>query len=138
MVDALPAWAAQYVGLPYLPGGQSRDGVDCWGLVMMVWAEVYGIPLPDYSGKRWSAPADTEQVALDAIRYANRFSAVRPGKEREGDGILFRMRGAPTHVGVVLTPGVMLHAFEGSDSCVEPYTSWRWNKRIAGIYRYEP
>jgi cell wall-associated NlpC family hydrolase len=28
----IPAWAADYVGIPFREHGRSRDGADCWGL----------------------------------------------------------------------------------------------------------
>ena len=41
----LPAWVADYVGLPWEPYGRTRAGVDCWGLVRLVYEERLGICL---------------------------------------------------------------------------------------------
>lgn len=35
--------------MPYLPGGRGPDGVDCWGLLLLVYAE-FGIALPALPG----------------------------------------------------------------------------------------
>lgn len=43
-------WATKYVGLPYCLGGRERDGVDCWGLVRLVYREERGVLLPDLPG----------------------------------------------------------------------------------------
>ena len=41
-------WVQDYVGLPYEMCGRSFEGVDCWGLVVMVYRNELGIVLPDW------------------------------------------------------------------------------------------
>lgn len=43
-------WATRFIGLPYLPGGRERDGVDCWGLLRLVYWEERHILLPSLPG----------------------------------------------------------------------------------------
>lgn len=134
-MTAIPEWAADYVGLPYEAGGRTRKGVDCWGLINLVWAEQLGGPLPNYEGAVWRGPGDSAAVALGADVYAGHYVEVEPGAERLGDGLLLRMRGLPLHVGMVIAPGWMLHIEEGCNACLEPYRALRWGSRIMGIYR---
>jgi hypothetical protein len=42
----LPAWAGQYVGIPFADLGRDRHGCDCWGLVRLILAEQAGLTLP--------------------------------------------------------------------------------------------
>jgi len=133
---ALPAWCASYIGLPFMAGGRTRDGLDCWGLVALVWAEHFGKPLPDYDGPFWTKGADYAAVGAAAQRFTDRFTPVEPGSERAGDGVLIRMRGAPIHVAVVVEPGKMLHIEAGTGACVEDYRGLAWRHRVVGFYRY--
>lgn len=133
----VPDWCNKFVGLPYASGGRTRDGVDCWGLFNMVWAEEFGRPMPDYDGLAWAKGADAEEVARCARAYSDRFLPIAPGEEKCGDGVLFRMRGVPLHLGMVVYPGKMLHIEDGADACIEAYSSFQWSKRIIGFYRYE-
>lgn len=133
----LPAWAAGYVGLPYRVGGRERDGLDCWGLVRLVWREEFGLAVPEHAGVEWGCEAATASVSAYIAQEAAGagYWPVAAGQEREGDAILLRVRGLPLHVGVVLTPGIMLHVAEGADAVVEGYHSMAWSRRVLGFYR---
>jgi len=43
-------WASKYVGIPYLLGGRDRKGLDCWGLLRLIYLEVKEIQLPELPG----------------------------------------------------------------------------------------
>jgi hypothetical protein len=43
-------WAVPYVGLKWVLGGRSEEGVDCWGLLQLVYRKEKQISLPDYPG----------------------------------------------------------------------------------------
>lgn len=136
-MTAIPDWCLNYVGLPYLAGGRTRDGIDCWGLFNLVWAEHFKRPLPDYEGEIWRPGASAKAVSEGANAYSARFKRVENGQEQCGDGIIFRMRGVPLHLALVVAPGLMLHVEDGVDACIENYRSFQWEKRIVDFYRYE-
>lgn len=134
MARNFPSWVEQFTDIPFRVGGRTREGCDCWGLVNLVWAEHYGHDLPHYSGDYWRAGTDMRPIAESAAAHAKNFERVQPGEEREGDGVLLRVLGLPTHIGLVVCPGWMLHVQQGSDSVLEEYASPRW--RVMGFYRY--
>ncbi|CAB4122403.1 Endopeptidase, NLPC/P60 domain containing protein [uncultured Caudovirales phage] len=136
-VSEIPAWCEAFIGLPYEPGGKTRDGLDCWGLFNLVWSEQFGRPLPDYDGIMWRKGASPAEVSAGASTYCSRFAIIPDGEERVGDAIMFRMRGHPFHVAMVIAPGWMLHVEEKTDSCVARYRSIHWETRIVNFYRYE-
>ena len=43
-----PDWCRRFLKIPYLDRGRTRDGVDCYGLVMLVNREQFGRLVPDY------------------------------------------------------------------------------------------
>jgi len=47
------------------------------------------------------------------------------------------MGGRPRHVGVVVSPGLVLHIERGAGSLIEDYRSMRLRRRVLGFYRHE-
>jgi cell wall-associated NlpC family hydrolase len=135
-LTTLPSWLSRYVGLPYRHGGRSLDGLDCLGLVQLVWQEQFGVPLPPYDGPRWGLCRNREDIGAAAVAYAKSFVTIPKGEEQLGDGILIRTRGLPLHAALVVGDGLMLHIEEGNYSCIARYNSFEWASRIASFYRY--
>ena len=136
-VGELPGWAAQYVGLPYAPGGRDRAGVDCWGLYSLVLREQFGMELPAYEGPPMGSSASLRAVARAAEDYARQFSRIEACDARLGDAILIRTFGFPIHVGMVMARALMLHAEEYQESVIARYTSPQWASRIVSFYRFK-
>jgi cell wall-associated NlpC family hydrolase len=124
-----------YVGLPWSDGGRSHDGYDCWGLVRLVLAERLGIELPSYSGAYVTA-ADREAVSTLIKGGMSDWRPVSAGWERPLDAVLMTEAGIPRHIGIVSSPGYVLHMPPGRDSVVEPYRFGRLKMRVAGFFRH--
>lgn len=127
-----------YVGIPYLLHGTTREGIDCWGLPRLWYLEQYGIELPSF-GDRYGRELDAVERAhiAEVVRgESSKWQTIRQGHEQRGDLVLFRVAGEEAHLGVVVDAGRFLHARLGTDSCVERYDSPVWARRVAGFYRW--
>ena len=143
----LPSWAAGYVGIPFLDLGRDRAGCDCWGLVRLVLAEQAGLQLPSLAtcyGSEANAAGVGE--AVEAERRSGSWQRIEPGVEHPFDVV--EMSGAaripdsgwvfgPLHVGVVVTPGWLLHVERGTAAVVARYREDQViRRRILGFWRY--
>lgn len=139
MSEAVPAWAARYIGLPYLDKGRTRTGCDCWGGVRMVLAEVFGLALPDYADA-YTAADDSRSVA-SAVRAGLECGWRMVAQPRAGDLLILKIGGRPWHCAVMVTAERFLHWLPPSPrgvqsfSCIERLDSPRWARRIEGFYR---
>jgi len=125
------AWAAAYIGIPYLYGGSSREGADCWGLVRLVQREVFGREIDDYPhGGGTLAKLSAEVQDAKPLVPVD-----KTGDPKPGDLVLLRIFGFPTHVGVVVGDGAMLHTLGKHAAVLEQYDGLRWSERIEGFYR---
>lgn len=125
-----------FVGLPWLDRGRSRDGCDCWGLLGLVYAERFGIVIPSYR-EDYSTVADGDAVAALIDGRPVDWLEIAVGAERQGDAVLMSVAGRPRHVGVVVGDGLVLHIERGAGSLIENYRSMRLRRRVTGFFRHE-
>lgn len=125
-----------FIGVPFLDGGRTLDGCDCWGLYYLANKILLNREVPSYSGA-YMTPLDYKELKKllegEKEKYWNK---VDPD-ERLGDAVLLRIEGRPVHVGFVLEKGRMLHIEANIDSFVEDYNNGHWKTRTLGVYRYE-
>lgn len=134
----MTAWMRDFVGLPRLVAGRSRAGVDCYGLIWLVYRDVLRLDLASYAGETLDAPERAQIAALVAGGCsASPWCEVQPGAEQEFDMAVFRRGGIADHVGLVIAPGRMLHVVDATGVYLESFAAGRWKSRLAGVYRHE-
>lgn len=127
-------WCQKYMHLPFVERGRDGAGVDCWGLVRMVYAQELGIALPDY--------LDCYDTTQDSARISEAISQHRegawftPASPQAFDVIILRMRGVAMHVGIVTQRGEMLHCSQGVGVSIERYDAIKWQHKITGFARH--
>ncbi|MEO5341102.1 MAG: C40 family peptidase [Magnetococcus sp. MYC-9] len=134
-MDALPPWVQRYIGLPYQAHGRDRGGVDCWGLLFLVYREQFAVSIPSYDGL-YVDPAERADNAALLTGHADRDRWHRVSAAQEGDGVLLRVAGYPCHVGVAVGQEAFLHVRPGSGVVMESLLGARWRSRIEGFYRW--
>jgi cell wall-associated NlpC family hydrolase len=136
-IPVTPHWSASFVGVPWAEKGRTRDGVDCWGLVRLVYAVQLGIELPSYTEAYASVGERGEIGALmsaDSQRWP--WTMLPRGRERGLDVAVFRRGGLAAHVGLIVSDSHMLHIEERRESCIVDYGNAPWKHRLVGLYRH--
>ena len=109
----MPSWIDNYVSIPYME-------VNCWGLVVLIYKEMYGLDLTD------------KEDQGELIREG--FWIEVKDDVRTGDVILFK-RDKGAHVGLLIDANYMIHADEVCGSVIERWTARNWIHSVNGIYR---
>jgi cell wall-associated NlpC family hydrolase len=107
--------AERLIGTPYIPGGESPDGVDCSGLVQYAYQQA-GIRTP--------------RSAMAQFQAGQRQDRVLPG-----DLLFFRTdaSGQISHVGIYAGQGQMIHTSSGSQQVRKVSLNQRyWRQRMVG------
>ena len=125
-------WHNKYIGIPFLDKGRDINGIDCWGLVRLVYKQEYRIDLPNFS---------TNYEAEDAERMSDLLAQYKEGWEKidaptEGCIVLFNILGVESHMGIAVSSTHFLHARDRRDSAIESFESVAWRNRITGFYKY--
>lgn len=139
----LPAWAGRYVGLPFKTDGCDFDGVKCWGLVHLVLKHQAGIVVSTYgalTSDQLHAVAREMQSASQQLPWCEVFQpklfdvvsmTAMVGHDTNRP---HRIEG---HAGIMLSPKMLLHIWEETDSVLMPIDHPRICNKILGFYRHE-
>jgi len=104
----------------------------CFRLVAKAFEDVYGIDLgrQDEGLEKAENKDRTARVQQKLVEMTEQVN-----DPQEGDVVIIRSR--PFHIGLIIAPNMMLHAYNGGTSCIEDYNSIRWRNRVEGFYRYK-
>jgi len=129
-------WTNKYVGTPFSEFGHTDAGCHCWGLAVVVYENELGIRLPTYAGNY--ASLEEQEVIAALVDGEKRDPAWRLVVDvRTFDIVTFRRGRLETHIGIVVSPGLMLHVTADDHAKLEHYTTGVWCHRLAGVYRHE-
>jgi len=124
---------SDYIGIPYKERGRSLDGVDCWGLVCLMYADM-DINVPSYLHE-YITSSDIDSVATAINKNKSNWRKVEAPDV--GDVLVFNIMGFPCHVGVYVGQGDFIHSFRGTAVCLERLNSISWSRRLSEVYRWQ-
>jgi cell wall-associated NlpC family hydrolase len=136
--------AREYVDTRFHHQGRAKGkngGLDCVGLVLCV-AEDLGIKdvqgvefkrgdYPDYS------PQPVGRFVHEECRRRLVLKSVKDMKP--GDVVTMRIPTDPCHAAIISEHGgvlYMIHAYQGTERCVEHVLSHQWRNRIVGVFSF--
>lgn len=129
-------WTNKYVGLQFVRDGRDFDGVDCYGLICLIYEYELGILLNPFSGI-YTNDLPKTMVEIAKTMNQDRDNWDSPSEIKEYDMIQLRTGRHAFHVGIALGNNKMLHVEEGCDAVIERLNSPLWKNRIEWIYRHK-
>ncbi|HSV27245.1 MAG TPA: NlpC/P60 family protein [Sedimentisphaerales bacterium] len=132
MAASLSHLVKDLIGVPFVDDGRDGDGLDCWGLVMLVRARM-GRPVADFRC-RCDDTQGIEAITAQAAHDWRRADVPQPG-----DLVAItadpRMPEVVQHFGVYIGDGRFIHATARTGVMVARTDDRFWGPRIAGYYR---
>jgi len=131
----IPRWVDEYVGIPFVSCGRDRAGCDCYGLIRLVLNEKFGKNLPVLLGEYEDALNHRGTAAL--IDRLSPLLAGDPVHDPEpGDVAVLRFEGWPSHLGIFIGDGRILHSDTASGgSVVQQLSHPLLRGKVEGYYR---
>ena len=124
----------QYVGLPYKNMGRDRSGLDCWGLIKIVYKEILGIELWDI-GEAYPDDWSFKGKDLFMENYQRQWENV--DEPQAWDVVLLQNGGTVVnHAGIVLNKKTFIHCTKAGVA-LGGLRERPWRSYVAGFYRYK-
>lgn len=124
----------KYISIPYKDHGLDFQGVNCWGLLYLIYLTERGITVPTYVEDYASSE---DEIELGQLINQEKVKWLEVKTPQKFDAILIRLKGQPMHCGVYLDNDLFIHCLKGSNVTIESINSVMWKNRILGYYRYE-
>lgn len=130
-------WSNHYIGIPFKEFGRDVDGVDCYGLAVLVYERELGLVLTSYAGDYTSCEERGEIDHLFQWGVETGPWHLTDGPSQVFDIALFRRGKTAAHCGIVVGAGQMLH-IQGEDQAkIERYSDGAWKHRLIGHFRHK-
>ena len=137
--QALLDEARSWVGTPFFANSSAKGrGVSCQKLAASIYQSTGFLPpeetIPD-------APMSRARFAEDSLVEAwlngrTDFELLPHGSAlMPGDLMTFRLKRSVHHVGILVLPGIFVHAAEGVGAQLSPVADSTWMSRLAGVWR---
>jgi cell wall-associated NlpC family hydrolase len=119
---------SEYIGIPFKYNGRTREELDCYGLVMLLYKNIYGIDLPDVISPTFLKEIH-DLVAAEKVKWT-------PCELEEGAVIVFNIKGYGSHVAFYLGDDHMIHTWEATGGVTIERIGINWKHRILGVYKW--
>jgi len=125
-----------YIGIPFKEHGDTIAGVDCWGLVRLVYRDLLNIELPAYHDV-YSTCTDRKNINKQVERSVSGWLTIGDADRQLLDVVLIKIGKYKCHVGVYGDCGMIVHAAQDKEAVVaERLNSKKYRDRVEGYYRY--
>jgi len=127
-----------FVGIPWVKGGYTISGADCWGLTILVLREVYDIVVNEYNGSK--AFGEELTNIINDETHSNRWDKVDIPVPGDVCVMISKITGKAGHMGVFVGHGSVLHSPDEGGKMVSSIHSVRvLNRAFCRLeyYRYD-
>ena len=130
---------SKYINIPYKHLGRNTEGVDCYGLVRLVYETEKGIILPEFQYEfDWVSEGCNHVVdGMNSPEIISNWAKVnKPYKPL--DIIIFYLSNkkvVANHIGIIINDDKFLHVRIRYPSCVDRLSGF-WESRIYAALRY--
>lgn len=126
------------IKLQFIEKGRSWYGVDCWGLIVLAFAEIHDIRLPTHTNGYTSIRRLND---LQTLISNNKSEWLLIHDPQPMDCVLLKIRGVASHIGLAINDhGGFIHIEDKCMAFVDSTKNRLWSgpgyNNVEGFYRY--
>jgi len=125
----------KYLAIPWKEKGRDYKGCDCWGLVRLFLKDDCGLDLASLDGDYTHCRNIGEIRRLVQERKKD-WTLIEPPEADRGDVVELSLSPRDYHVGIMISPRMVLHIEEGDWPTIQSISGKRIKGRLRGIWRY--
>lgn len=134
----MTVWWNNYSAIPFVDHGRDGSGCDCYGLLRLVYRDRLGVELPLLlDGYRHTEQRQILANLIEGNALLIGFSQMDLDRLQPFDVLIIRQAGVNCHLGVLVTPNLLLHTEAGRGVVVEDIRRPHLRPRIREAWRYE-
>ncbi len=131
----------KYINIPFKDLGRNFEGVDCYGLIALIYEKEKDILIPDYTELLYGQDRCDIKTKQDHILESIGISWVKTeGKLKPFDVLIFN-KGCTSkiaaHVGLYVSNGKFIHVLEDFPSSLERFDNPFWKSKFYGAMRWQ-
>lgn len=138
-MNTIPFKLSRYIGTKFIENGRSLNGLDCWGLLYVIYDECLGIKLPTYAHIDAKSLLSVVREMTSAVERNQSWYILTPEQPKQlFDVVCMGVRHTSIigHVGLYLGPDRMLHADQGIGVVEQAISHPSVRDRVVAYCRY--
>lgn len=133
---------SRYINIPFKDLGRDFDGVDCYGLVALVYKEELGIYLPDYTELFYGKERNSLKEKKDSTLRSIGIEWVPDKKPlAKFDALIFNKvlcnTTVTSHIGLYINNNKFLHVLQDFPSVIDRLDNPFWKSKFYGAMRWQ-
>jgi cell wall-associated NlpC family hydrolase len=128
----------KYIGIPFKSGGRDFSGIDCYGLIVLIYKEEKDISLWDCSNYTVD---DCSKDNLMLSNYHRNWDALDEKDLQELDILLFTtnpdLPDIPTHIALYIGENKMIHCIQEVSTYICKFKGGPMERFFHSAYRYK-
>jgi len=125
----------KYINIPFVDGGRDFTGLDCYGLVCLMFKEERKVELPDFLELNYEPDWAKHGKNHILENIDENWMKVNDGRYKRFDcHIFFDEEGIASHVGIEIGDGKFLHVLDGREVQIGKMDIWK--HRYYGTMRW--
>ena len=125
-----------YIGIPFVELGRDRKGLDCLGLLLLIFSEKLGINFDDYRKVEYEYDWDKKGYNPILENIDNNWEQINNKKYKKYDvHIFYDNHLIPRHLGINIGNGKFIHVYENSKVRIDRLSFF--SKRLYATLRFK-